>query len=333
MSTRRTVALFVASAVLFGGTFVGAKAGLAYFPPLTFVALRFDIGALVLAGYAVYRLSPADLRPRSFADVVAIASTGVLVIGLTNAFIFVGQQYTTSGVAAVVMSLNPILTPVFAAVALSDERLTRRGAVGIVTGLVGVAMVANPDPNALTGSAGLPILVGAAVTSAFGAVAIRWADTTMSSAARTVWGVPLAAVVTHLLAVGAGESMAAVSVTPVAVLVLAFVGVGPGAVAYLTYFALIDTAGATRANLLFYLTPVVSALGGWVLLGETVSALTATGFAVIFGGFLLIGSESVAAALADWHPRAWAQRTANRLGLDLELLSAGARSEPSEARE
>jgi Permeases of the drug/metabolite transporter (DMT) superfamily len=307
MSSRRAFGLFIASAVLFGGTFVGAKAGLPYFPPLTFVAIRFDIGAIVLAGYAAYKLSLAELQPRTRGDVIAILATGVFVIGSTNALIFIGQQYTTSGVAAIIMSLNPILTPVFAAFALSDESLTRRGVVGIVAGLIGVGLVANPDPSAFIGSVGLPIIFGAAVMSALGTVIIRWATPTMSSAARTVWGVPIAAIVTHLLAATAGESMAAISVTPIAVIALLYVGIGSGAIAYLSYFALIDTVGATRANLLFYLTPVVSALGGWIILDETISMLTITGFAVILGGFLIIGGDSITAVITRRHPQIWTQ--------------------------
>lgn len=319
MSARRTLGLFIASAVLFGGTFVAAKFGLAYLPPLTFVAVRFDIGALVLAAYAAHRLSFADLRPRSVGDVLAVLSTGVLVIGLTNALIFVGQQYTTSGVAAIVMSLNPILTPVFAAVALSDERLTRRGVVGILAGLLGVGLVANPDPSALTGSIGMAVVFAAAVTSALGAVTIRWAEPTMSSTARTVWGVPVAAVVTHLLAVGAGESAALTSVPPAALLALTYLGVGSGAAAYLAYFALIDATGATRANLIFYLTPVISAVGGWLLLGESMSVLTVAGFAVVFGGFLILGSDSIAAVLASRRPKTWRRLLAVRRRLRSSL--------------
>ena len=298
VGVQRTLALFLTAAVLFGGTFVAAKAGLAYLPPLLFVAIRFDIGAVVLASYAAVSMSRSDLRPRTVGDVVGIAATGLLVIGFTNVFLFVGQQYTTSGVAAIVFSLNPILTPVFAAVLLTDERFSVRAGVGMALGLAGVVLVANPSGGGVSVS-GIAILSAGAVASAFGAVAIRWADTTLSSTARTVWGVPLAAVLSHLLSLGAGESVASVSVTPTAVAALVYVGVFSGAVAYLAYFALIDTAGATRANLVFYLIPIVSTLGGWLLLGEALSAVTLVGFAVVLSGFLLIGSRSIAATVRN----------------------------------
>ena len=289
MFTRRTGALFLVTAVLFGGTFVAAKIGLAYLPPLFFVAVRFDIGAIVLAAFAALTLSRAELRPRTAGDVVGILATGVIVIGLTNALLFVGQQYVTSGVAAVVFSLNPILTPVFAALLLSEERLPLRGVVGMGLGLVGVVLVADPGSAALLGGGlGVPLLFAAAVTSALGAVMIRRSEATLSSTARTVWGVPLAAVLSHGLSYAAGESVVGLSIPPVALAALLYVGVFSGALAYLTYFALIDEAGATRANLLFYFVPVVSAVGGWALLGETISVLAVVGFVVIFAGFLLV---------------------------------------------
>ncbi len=289
MFTRRTAALFLVTAVLFGGTFVAAKAGLAYLPPLFFVALRFDIGAIVLVTFAALTLSRAELRPRTVGDVVGILATGVIVIGLTNALLFVGQQHVTSGVAAVVFSLNPILTPVFAALLLSEERLPLRGVVGMGLGLLGVVLVADPGSAALLGGRlGVALLFAAAVVSALGAVVIRRADATLSSTARTVWGVPLAAILSHGLSYAAGESVVGLSLPPVAVAALLYVGVGSGAVAYLTYFALIDEAGATQANLLFYFVPVVSAVGGWVLLDETLSLSSIVGFVVIFAGFLLV---------------------------------------------
>jgi len=297
---RRTIGLFAVAAVLFGGTFVAAKAGLAHLPPLLFVAIRFDIGAIVLAGYAVFALSREELRPRTIGDAVGIAATGLLVIGLTNALLFVGQQYTTSGVAAIVFSLNPILTPVFAALLLTEERLSVRGGIGTALGLLGVVLVASPGADGLlAGGLGVLILLAGAVASAFGAVLIRRADANLSSTARTVWGVPLAAVLTHLFSYGAGESVSSVSVTPTAVLALAYVGVFSGAIAYLAYFALIDAGGATRANLIFYVIPIVSALGGWLLLGESISGATVLGFAVVIAGFAIIGSRAIGRAIRD----------------------------------
>ncbi|NHN49151.1 DMT family transporter [Halostella sp. JP-L12] len=295
MVDRRAVVFFAAASVLFGGTFVAAKAGLEYFPPLLFVAFRFDVAAVVLAAYAVLTSTRDELVPRSRGDAAGILATGVLSIGLTNALLFVGQQYATSAVASIVFSLNPILTPVFAAALLADERLSVRAATGMLVGLVGVALVVSPDPaNLLGGDAvGKAILFAGAVAGALGSVLIRWSDGTLSSTVRTAWGLPFGAALCHLLAWSAGESPGAVVWGPEAVASLAYVGVFAGALAYIAYFGLLDTAGAIRANLVFYVVPVVATLGGWAVLGETISPGAVAGFVTIFAGFAVIGSESV----------------------------------------
>lgn len=295
MIDRRTLALFAATSVLFGGTFVGAKAGLAYFPPLLFVALRFDVAALALGGYVVATRSRAELVPRTRGDVAGVLATGLLAIGLTNALVFVGQQYVTSGVASIVASLNPILTAAFAAALLADERLSPRGAAGMVLGLAGVALVVSPDPgNLLAGDVvGKTILLASATSGALGAVLIRRADGDLGSTVRTAWGLPFGAALCHGLSLAAGESAATIAWEPAAVLALAYVALLAGALAYITYFGLLDAVGAIRANLVFYAVPAVATVGGWALLGETVSPLAVAGFLVIFAGFAVLGSESV----------------------------------------
>jgi EamA-like transporter family. len=295
MLSRRTLLLGALVSVLFGGTFVAAKAGLAHFPPLLFVALRYDVAAVVLLAYVVVTRAPAELLPRTRGDVAGILSTGLVVLGLTNALLFVGQADATSAVGAILFSLNPILTPVFAALLLADERLSARGWTGLLVGLVGVAVVVNPDPAMFaSGGIGKLLLFAAAVTGALGSVLVRRSGGTLDSTVRTAWGLPVGALLCHALSIGAGESVASIQWGLPALLALGYVGVLAGAVAYVAYFDLIDSTGATSANLVFYAVPLVSTLGGWALLGEAVSPLVGVGFFLVFTGFAILGSESLA---------------------------------------
>lgn len=294
-STIRSVVAFLATAVFFGGTFVAAKAGLEYMPPLLFVAIRFDIAAVLLLGYVFLTVPRERWFPKSRADLAGIAAAGLLTVGLANAMIFMGQQYVTSAVASVIFSLSPILTPVFAAFLLSEERLAPTEAVGMVVALVGVAVVMELSPADLLASAGighLVLLVGA-VAVALGGVLIRRVDSTMSSTVRIAWGLPLGAALCHLLAGLRGEQLSAIQWTPGALVALGYVAVFSGVLAYVTYFGLIDDIGATRANLAFYLVPVVAAIGGWAVLGEAITTTTAAGFLVVFAGFAIINGEQL----------------------------------------
>jgi drug/metabolite transporter (DMT)-like permease len=164
----------------------------------------------------------------------------------------------------------------------------------MVLALAGVGLVVNPDPGNLTGGlVGKSILFAGAASGALGSVLVRRADSTVSSTVRTAWALPLAAALTHGLSAWRGESVASVAWTSEALLALAYVGLLAGAVAYVAYFGLIDEAGAIRANLAFYVVPVVATLGGWALLGETISAFTVAGFLTILAGFVVLGSDSV----------------------------------------
>ena len=295
----RTLGRFLLVSVLFGGTFVAAKAALASVPPLLLVALRFDIAALVLAGYVVATVDRSAWLPQTRGDVGAILAAGVLAIGLANGLLFVGQTAVPSSVAAILFALVPIFSPLFAGILLSDERLSAAGAVGTLVGLLGVGLVIDLSPATLlaTLSGGATIVLLGAGSLALGTVLIRRSHSTLSSTVRTAWALPVSALVLHGLSVVSGESAAAAAWTTTALVSLGYLGVFAGAVAYIAYFGLLDSVGATRSSLVFYVSPAVATLGGWLLLGESLSATTIAGFGVILVGFAILGYESLAPPL------------------------------------
>lgn len=296
MRTRhRTLGQFLLVSVFFGGTFVAAKAGLADVPPLLLVAVRFDIAAVLLAGYVAVTRSRADLLPKTLGDVAGIFAAGLFAIGLANGLLFVGQGSLTSGVGAILFALVPIFTPLLAGWLLADEQLTAAGAVGTLVGLLGVGLVVDVTPATVveTLDGGAVIVLAGTVSLALGTVLIRRTDASLSSTVRTAWALPVSALLLHGLSIGAGESIAAVDWTVGAVVAVGYLGVFAGAVAYILYFGLLDDVGATQSSLVFYASPIVATLGGWFLLGEALSATTVVGFGVVLVGFGIIGHESL----------------------------------------
>jgi drug/metabolite transporter (DMT)-like permease len=292
----RLLLRFLLVSIFFGGTFVAAKAGQAYMPPLLLVAVRFDVAAVVLLGYVVLTRSPSEWLPKTRADVAGILAAGVFAIGLANGLLFVGQGSVTSGIGAILFALVPIFAPLFASGLLSDERLSTGGAVGTLVGLVGVGLVIDITPATVveTFNGGAMVILAGAASLAFGTVLIRRADASLSSTVRTAWALPISAVLLHALSLGAGESPAAVDWTLGAILAVGYLSILAGAVAYILYFGLLDEIGATHTSLVFYVSPIFATLGGWLLLGESLSMTTVTGFGVVVIGFVIIGHESLA---------------------------------------
>jgi drug/metabolite transporter (DMT)-like permease len=56
---------------------------------------------------------------------------------------------------------------------------------------------------------------------------------------------------------------------------------------------LLDRLGPIEINLVSYVAPVFAALGGVVLLGETLDATTVTGFLVIVAGFAVLKRDAL----------------------------------------
>ncbi|MDY6764604.1 MAG: DMT family transporter, partial [Halobacteria archaeon] len=173
MSRYRNFGLFLVLAAVWGSAFMAIKAGLSYFPPVPFAAIRYDIAGVFMLGYALYATD--RWLPRERAEVALVSVGGVMIIAGYHTFLFVGEQYTTSAVAAVIVSLSPILTTGFARLFLPSESLTFKGVIGLLLGLVGVGILAHPDPSNLLTSdiVGKAIVLGAPVCFALGSVLTR----------------------------------------------------------------------------------------------------------------------------------------------------------------
>ena len=299
MSRYRDLVLFFTLAFLWGGSFVAIEVGLDYYPPLLYAAYRFDVAALVLVSYVL--LTESGPLPTTRGDVAAIGLSGGLSVAANNSLLFVGQQYTTGGIASITYSLVPIATAAVAAVWIGGSDLDARGAIGVVLAFVGVGLVAQPDPANLAGGVtiGVGLISIGVIAVSVGSVGLRTVKTTFSSVALTGWAMLFGALLIHGFSVGAGEPQQLPSTALPAVGSLLFLGVLSSAVAYAIYFTLLDRLGAFEINLVSYVVPVVATVAGAVLLSEPVTALTVAGFAVIVVGFALLKRH----AIADEVPR------------------------------
>ncbi|USZ68547.1 EamA family transporter [Halorussus salilacus] len=293
----RTPVLFVLLAILWGGSFVAIEVGLHHFPPLLFAGLRYAIAGAAILGYAV--VAADRWRPAGRDEWLTVGIVGAFIIAGHHAFLYLGEQYVSGAIAAVVVSLTPVLTVAFAAVLL-DERLTGVQATGFALGVLGVGIVAGFDPaTALSTSAvGVGLVLLATASFALGGVLTRPFRSDLPLAAMQGWAMVGGA--GALLAVGAlrGESMATVSWTPTAAWSLVYLTLLSGVVAFGVYFLLLDRVGPTQLNLVGYLEPVTAATFGWLLLGDLIDAGTVAGFGIIFLGFALVKRRALAGVVA-----------------------------------
>jgi drug/metabolite transporter (DMT)-like permease len=274
--------------VLWASGFVGAKLGLAYAEPLTFLAVRMA-AAVALLGLVTLLTRPKWPNPQG---IVHSAITGSLMHGFYLGGVFVSiENGLSAGLIALVVSLQPVLTSTLANRWLG-ERVRALQWLGLALGVAGVYLIVRD--KATTGTATpfawaagvvalLGITVGTLYQKRFGG-GIDWRPGLCIQYA--------AALLMFTLGAFAFETRV-VHWTPQfvfaigwLVLVLSF-----GAV-WLLYF-LIRRAAATRVVSLFYLTPPVTALMAWLLFDERLAPLALIGMAVCVAGVFLV----------NWKPR------------------------------
>lgn len=271
--------------IAWGGSFVAIDAGLSYFPPVLFAGLRYGVAGLVVLGYAA--VTAERWYPRNRRDLLAVLATGSLVIAAYPGLLYLGQEHVSGPVAAVLVSLSPVLTAAFATLLLG-ERVDALGSAGMVLGFAGVVLVANPVGANAPHPVGVLLILTGTAAFALGGVALRAVDHDLPLRSVQAWSMLLGSVLLLATGIARGESPTTIQWTLPAVATLGYLATVSGAFAYLLYFTLLDRLGPTEINLIAYVEPVVATALGWVVLDATVGTTTLGGFAVVFAGFALV---------------------------------------------
>ena len=263
------------------------------FEPGPLMCARAAIGASILVGYLVRTMG----RARAVAELRASWRQWSVIglVGTAIPFWLVawGETHVDSGIAAVAQSTVPLFTVLLGLRFLPHEPMTRARLLGLVLGLVGVAVLAGGHPGGGWWSvAGTLAVVLSSIAYACGGIigqrSVRntpgpvLATGAMISAAVSL--VPLALVEAPASSPDGG---ALLSLLALAVLGTAF--------AQLVMYRLINLVGARRMSLVTYLMPGFALVYGALLLDEPVTAPVLAGLGLILAGVAL-GSGTIGAA-------------------------------------
>lgn len=280
--------LLLTMSVLWGGSFFFVGVALTALPPLTIVALRVGIAALILAAAApVLGL----VLPRERRVWRAFFGMGLLNNALPFCLIVWGQTRIASGLAAILGATTPLVTVLVAHALTADEKLSPRRIAGVLVGLAGVVAMIGPDALAGLGAHVLAQLavLGAAVSYAFAGVYGRRFKALGVSPIETAAGqVTASAVMLLPLALVIDRPWTLAMPGPAvwgAVLGIAALSTALG---YVLYFRILATAGATNVLLVTFLNPVTAIVLGTLVLGERLTLRDGLGMALIGLGLAAI---------------------------------------------
>lgn len=283
--TFRDIVLWLALAAMWSSSYAAIKIGVATVDPSVLVAGRMLTGCVVV--YTVLKIRGLSLS-RQPGVWFSYTATGLLGSALPFLLITIGEQSVDSALASILMGVAPVMTLLLAAWLVPDEALTLRTALGILGGLVGVAVLVGPAALSGLGAqlGGQAAIIGATFCYAASTVYIRRFVTRppleMAAGSMIVGTVFIATVVLMT-----GADVRSITPTLSSLGTILYLGFFSTALANLIYFYLVPRLGATRMSQVNFAVPVGGAMLGFLILGEALTVQRIVALLIIIGSVYL----------------------------------------------
>jgi drug/metabolite transporter (DMT)-like permease len=283
--SRTRVAAIVLLVLAWGSTFAAVKVGLDSVPPVLFGGLRSILGGAVMAALALWRSGPPRLRETWLP---------YAVLTLLNVALFFTLQTLAilelpSGLAAVLIYLQPVLTGVLAA-PLLGEHLTALKVVGLLVGFAGIVVVSAGALQGHVSVLGVGYAVVGALVWALGTIAFK----RYAGRVDVWWAVALPFLVGGVVMTVGGGAVEGFEVDWSVGFVLAFVYASliGTAMSWSLWFGLVGAGEAGRAASYIFFVPVVSLVIGALVLHESLGLSLLLGAALVILGVYLVNRRS-----------------------------------------
>ena len=281
---RRTAELLIFLSILWGGSFFFTGAAVRELPPLTVALARVALGALFLLPF--FRLL-GGTWPRTIGGWMPFLGMGLLNNVIPFSLQAAAQLYVSSGVTSVLNATTPVFGVIILA-AFGDERLIARRAIGVMIGLLGVAVLRGVTIES-NGTETIGILLGLGGALSYGFAGL-WGR-------RMLAGVPPINSATCQLISSTAVMIVLASIieqpwqlpAPSTTAILALIGLAAvsTSLAYIVFFTILARSGATNTLLVTLLIPVTAILLGHFVLGEPLHLREIIG-AIVIGSALLV---------------------------------------------
>ncbi|CBS87682.1 Putative permease of the drug/metabolite transporter superfamily [Azospirillum lipoferum 4B] len=274
--------------ILWGGSFFFVGIAVRELPPLTIVAMRVALAALALGALLRLLGSPMPSDRQTWA---AFFGMGTLNNLIPFCLIVWGQTQIASGLASVLNATTPLFGVVVAHVLTQDERMTGNRLAGVLIGFAGVAAMIGPAALGGLGDRLLPqvAVLGAALSYAFaGIFGRRFKGMGISPMVTATGQVAASALMLVPVALLVDRPWSLPLPTPAAWSAVAGLALLSTALAYVIFFRVLASAGATNLMLVTFLIPVSAILLGSLFLNERLAVRHGIGMALIAAGLAAI---------------------------------------------
>lgn len=279
-------------AIVWSSAFTTTRVIVLAAPPLTALVIRFALSALVAIILAramgqSFRLNRMEWRT-------------VIIFGLCQNALYLGlnwvaMQHVEAGAAAIIASMMPLLVA-FLGWLIYAEKLRPIAVVGLIAGILGVALIMGVRLQHGLDLGGLALCLMAVVALTFATIAARGAggSRNMMMIVGLQMAVGSAALLIPALVMEWGRP---VMWSPALVWAFAYTVVAPGIAATWLWFQLVNRIGTVRAATFHFLSPIFGVAIAAALLGERFGASDVIGAVIVAAGILMVQLAKIPGAL------------------------------------
>lgn len=284
MKHKQSYLFVLLTAFAFGTMEIALKIAGNTFTALQLTFLRFLIGGLILLPFAL-----KDLKRRGChltpSDWVYLLALGVINICFSMTLFQIGVMMTNASLAAVIISINPVFTMLFAHFIVHDY-FTRKKAVVLILSLIGLVIVANPE-NLIhgTGVRGVLTVLAASIGFGFYTALGKKRVNQIGGLTQNSFSFLLGSVVELLILLFRGEPILS-GITVHSVWVLLYVGVVVTGFGYVCYMKAIELSNPSTASITFFIKPIVAIALSALILSEPITWNMVVGTLLILIGCL-----------------------------------------------
>ncbi|MFI5372401.1 MAG: EamA family transporter [Candidatus Eisenbacteria bacterium] len=295
--------------VVWGSTFLVIRTALEHLPPLFLCGARLLVAGVVLAALAWRARAP---WPRGI-EWRNAALVGLLLPAIGNGSVTIAETHVASGLVALLVASIPMWMALFAALGPHPIPLRPRVVAGLVTGLVGIALLVGPGH--LAGARGgigwtLVPIVGS-ISWAWGSLWSGRVRMPASPLVSTAVGMTAGGLVLLGASVAGGEwrRLGPAAFSPASLVALAYLSLFGSVIAFTAYLWLLRNVPPTRVSTYAFVNPVVAVTLGALLAGESFDGRVAIAATLVVAAVALIVTTqaparvvSTARASADAEP-------------------------------
>ncbi len=269
MKQKQSYPFVLLTAFAFGTMEIALKIAGDAFTSLQLTFLRFLIGGLILLPFALNNLHHRSYR-LTLGDWGYLLLLGVVNICFSMTLFQIGVMMTNASLAAIIISINPVFTMLFAHFLVYDH-FTKQKAVVLILSLMGLIIVSNPE-NLIhgTGIHGVLIVLLASIGFGFYTALGKKRIDKIGGLTQNSLSFLLGSGVEFLILLGKGEPIFS-GITIHTVGVLLYVGIVVTGLGYVCYMKAIELSNPSTASIAFFIKPVVAITLSAVILSESIT--------------------------------------------------------------